>query len=71
MKYILTLLAALVSLAVNAQNSITPEQAEATGWRANGGVYIVMSVIAIILCGLFGYLVYIERRLSKLEENQN
>ena len=71
MKYILALITAFVTLAVNAQNRVAPAQVEmADGWRANGGIYIVMSVIAIVLVGLFSYLIYVERRLAKLEENQ-
>ena len=50
------------SIAVNAQ---TPEMADAM--RANGKIYVVVVVIALIFVGLVIYLVAIDRKVGKLE----
>jgi hypothetical protein len=37
--------------------------------RADGKIYVVLVVISIVLAGLFGYLIYLDKKISKLEEN--
>ena len=37
--------------------------------RADGKIYVVLAVISIVLAGLFGYLIYLDKKISKLEEN--
>ncbi len=39
--------------------------------RANGKIYVVVAVIAVILIGLFIYLFTIDRKVSKLEKEIN
>lgn len=52
----------LSSVIVHAQ---TPEMADAM--RANGKIYVVVAVIALIFIGLVIYLVIIDRKVGKLE----
>jgi hypothetical protein len=44
----------------------TPTMADAL--RANGKIYVVISVIGIIFTGIIIYLIYIDRKISKLEK---
>jgi hypothetical protein len=37
--------------------------------RSTGKIYVVVAVIAVIFFILIGFLVYLERRISKLEKN--
>lgn len=37
--------------------------------RSTGKIYVVVAVIAVIFFMLIGFLVYLERRISKLEKN--
>ncbi len=48
-----------------AQNS-SPEMADAM--RANGKIYVVVAVLAIIFVGIVLYLVSIDRKATKLEK---
>ena len=40
----------------------------ATGFRAQGKIFVVVAVILIILIGLFVYLFRLEKKLKKLEK---
>ena len=54
---------------VNAQqvgNSAPVEMAD--GMRSNGKIYVVVGVLAIILIGLFVYLISIDRKVSRVEK---
>lgn len=37
--------------------------------RSNGRIYVVITVILVILLGLFLYLIRLDRKMSKLEKN--
>ena len=37
--------------------------------RSNGRIYVVITVILVILIGLFLYLIRLDRKMSKLEKN--
>jgi CcmD family protein len=43
-----------------------PEMADVL--RANGKIYVVVTVVAIIVIGLLGYLIALDRKVSKLEK---
>jgi CcmD family protein len=43
----------------------------ADGMRAEGKIYVVVGVLAIILIGLFVYLFTIDRKVSKLEKEKS
>jgi len=51
-----------------AQPQSTVERADA--FRADGKIYVVVGVVLIILLGLFAYLFYIDKKLSRIEKNQ-
>lgn len=46
-----------------------PEMADAM--RSNGKIYVVVVVCLVILLGLVGYVIRIDRRLSKLEQKKD
>ncbi len=71
-KKILSLLFICVSLVSQAQQMITesgPQMADSL--RENGKIYVVISVIGIIFLSLVIFLVYIERKLKKIEDKVN
>lgn len=35
---------------------------------SSGKIYVVIGVVTIILVGLFGYLIYIDRKISRIEK---
>jgi CcmD family protein len=38
--------------------------------RSNGKIYVVVTVLATIFAGIFAYLVYLDRKISKLEKEK-
>jgi CcmD family protein len=40
----------------------------ADGMRAEGKIYVVVAIILVILFGLIGYLVFLDRKLAHLEK---
>jgi len=52
--------------------SATSAQAQdmADVMRSNGKIYVVVFVLATIFAGIIGFLIYLERRLNKLEKNK-
>jgi len=65
-KGLLTLLL-LMPLLVHAQER--PEMADAL--RSNGKIYVVVLVICTIFAGIILFLIYLERKIKKLEQNHN
>ncbi|NBQ48610.1 MAG: CcmD family protein [Sphingobacteriia bacterium] len=63
-KRLTILLSVLLPFAVAAQKE--PEMAEQL--RSDGKIYVVIAVIALIFISLSAFLVYLERRVSKLEK---
>ena len=58
-----TILLILITTTIsNAQ----PEMADFM--RSNGKIYVVVAVLATIFAGIFAYLVYLDRKISKLEK---
>jgi CcmD family protein len=57
----------LISISSAAQTD-QPEMADAM--RSNGKIYVVMAVCLVILLGLVGYVIRIDRKLSRLEKQQ-
>ncbi|NDC42920.1 MAG: CcmD family protein [Chitinophagia bacterium] len=66
MKHIKHLLL-LVLLALPCRVAAKVEMADAM--RADGKIYVVVAVLATIFAGIFGYLIYIDRKLSKTEQH--
>ncbi len=63
-----TMLAVL--LLVTSQSALyAQEKVEmADGLRSSGKIYVVVVVLAIILAGLFAFLINIDRKVSRLEK---
>ncbi len=38
--------------------------------RANGKIYVVVAVLAVLFAGLFGYLIAIDRKISRFEKEE-
>ncbi|WP_426061151.1 CcmD family protein [Hymenobacter sp. B1770] len=49
-----------------AQSAADPEMADAL--RANGKIYVVVAVVGLIVAGLILYLITLDRKVSKLEQ---
>ena len=61
--FLLTLLSVTTTFAQSAE---APEMADAL--RANGKIYVVVAVVALIVTGLLLYLITLDRKVSKLEQ---
>ncbi len=51
-----------------AQNTQNVEMADAL--RSSGKIYVVVAVITVIFLGIATYLIYMDKRISKLEKEQ-
>jgi hypothetical protein len=56
----------LLSFVAFSQDANQPEMADVL--RSNGKIYTVVTVLSIILTGMFVYLFLTERKLSKIEK---
>jgi len=65
LKKIVLLAGAVLSLTLNAQDQ---QPAMADTMRSDGKIYVVITVLSIIFLALAGFLVVIERRVKKLED---
>jgi hypothetical protein len=56
----------------NAQDSAQHEKPQmAELMRSNGKIYVVVTVLLIILAGIFIYLIQLDRKMSRMEKNKN
>ncbi len=62
-RYFLLFASIIISMAAQAQNG-----ANESIMRSSGRIYVVIAVLVTILAGLILYLVTIDRRLSRLEK---
>jgi len=71
LKKIYCILSMLVftSISALAQQSESVEMADA--FRADGKIYVVISVGAIILIGLLVYLISLDKKIGKMEKEYN
>ncbi|MEQ8324424.1 MAG: hypothetical protein RIC15_07010 [Vicingaceae bacterium] len=65
MKY--NLISTLLFILFNATYVFSQEVGMADELRENGKIFVVVIVLGLIMAGLFGYLFYLDRRLSKME----
>ena len=66
----LSLFAMIFSVFVNAQDSLNNEKPQmADTLRSNGKIYVVVTVLVIILIGLFLYLVNTDKKIGRIEKN--
>ena len=69
MKYKLPLLISILFLQHFAEAQQKVEMADTM--RSNGKIYVVVAIILTIFAGLIIYLVRLDRKISKLEKNNN
>ena len=77
MKKILTIVILLFSLSIFAQDEVAVTDADYTNnsvemadrMRADGKIYVLVGVIAIIFAGITVYLINTDRKITKLEKN--
>ena len=51
---------------------VTTQQAEPSDFmRSNGKIYVVVAVVVVIVVGLFIYLVNLDRKITRLEKNND
>ena len=65
-KILLSLFLAFTFAIANAQEKV--EMADTM--RSNGKIYVVVAVLVIILTGMFLFLINIDRKVSRLEKQQ-
>jgi len=65
-RFLLALFAMIISAAGQAQTT-----AMADTMRSNGKIYVVVGVIFLICCVLFTYLVFLDRKIGRLEKQNN
>jgi CcmD family protein len=63
-KYIFSFIMALISFTGQAQAPV--EMADQ--FRADGKIYVVIAIVAIILSGIFFYLFRLDRKITDLEK---
>ncbi len=76
MKRILVVIAMLMSIALNAQDKIKIDDSDynnndvamADVMRADGKIYVVVGVVLVIFAVLIFYLIRLERKANKLEQ---
>lgn len=56
-----------ISAACFAQETQAPVEM-ADGMRQSGKIYVVAAVLLVIMIGIFGYLIMLDRKISKLEK---
>ena len=68
-KIFFSFIAIAFSLFVQAQDTVAAhtDDRPATGFRAEGKIYVVMLVSVTILAGLFIYLIRLDKKITKLE----
>ena len=60
----------MLSVFVYAQDSLNNEKPQmADTLRSSGKIYVVVTVLVIILIGLFLYLVNTDKKISRIEKN--
>jgi len=63
-----TLLFSFLTLLLSVQTAMAQDMA--TEMHSNGKIYVVVFVLATIFAGILGFLVYLERRIKKLESKK-
>jgi CcmD family protein len=64
--FLLLLVLLGTALQAVAQTADSPEMADAL--RQNGKIYVVVAVILVVVVGLIGYLISLDRKVSRLEK---
>jgi CcmD family protein len=64
--FLLLLMLLVTTLQAAAQTADSPEMADAL--RQSGKIYVVVAVILVVVLGLIGYLISLDRKVSRLEK---
>ncbi len=67
--FVYLLLGMLTGHAQDSTRHEKPQMAELM--RSNGKIYVVVTVLLIILIGIFIYLIQLDRKMSRMEKNKN
>jgi hypothetical protein len=68
-RILFTVFASLLMFTTWAQDSSAAKKVEmADTMRSNGKIYVVVTVLVIILSGLFFYVARLDRKISKMEK---
>jgi len=67
--FLLLFLLLTVHLSAFAQNAASTSPDMAEGLRSSGKIYVVVLVLATIFAGIIAFLIYLERRLTRLERD--
>lgn len=65
--FLFSLLALLIQIPAFAASADAPDMAD--GLRSSGKIYVVVLVLATIFAGILAFLIYLERRVSRLERD--
>jgi CcmD family protein len=68
-KYLSALIFSLLLTLINHAQTDKAEMADTM--RSNGRIYVVVAVVVVILLGLFLYLVRLDKKITRLEKNNN
>lgn len=68
MKHIFSLISCLLLVLGVQADAVAQDMA--TGMRSDGKIYVVFFVLATIFAGIFVFLVYLERKIKKLESKK-
>ena len=71
LKKIITLVLLLISSVITMAQDGTKKVEMADLMRSNGRIYVVVAVMLIILVGLVLYVVRLDRKISKMEKENN
>lgn len=63
------LISLLLFLAFFVSRAMSQEVEMADQFRSDGKIYVVVIVLSIIVVGLFGYLFYLDKKISSREKN--
>ena len=66
MKKIKLMFIMIFAFVISKAQTEAPEMADAL--RANGKIYVVIVVIGIIFTGIVSYLIFLDRKITKLEK---
>ena len=61
------LLVAMTQVHAFAQTTVADNPDMASGLRSNGKIYVVVLVLATIFAGIIAFLIYLERKLHRIE----
>ena len=67
--FLLTILLLTAQLSAFAQSAASASPDMAEGLRSSGKIYVVVLVLATIFAGIIAFLIYLERRLTRLEHD--